>query len=58
VISNKGFQKARDEIDKCVLLCRNCHTAYHAEEWDAKFIKRDGLGWTIEEAWNTQWDED
>lgn len=22
------------ELDKCILLCRNCHSAFHANEWD------------------------
>ena len=35
------------ELDKCVLLCQNCHFAFHASEWNAEFINRDELGWTI-----------
>ena len=47
VIYSGDYERAYVEIDKCALLCRNCHQAYHAEEWAAEFVKRDGLGWTI-----------
>lgn len=35
------------EINKCALLCMNCHIALHAGQWSGDFIKRDGLGWTL-----------
>ena len=47
VIYSGDFDAAYSELDKCALLCRNCHQAFHADEWDATFTKRDGLGWTM-----------
>lgn len=23
-----------NEVEKCILLCRNCHNAYHAKQWN------------------------
>jgi hypothetical protein len=39
--------KAESELDKCCLLCANCHRAYHAGEVQLAFVKREGLGWTV-----------
>ena len=48
VLNSNNFEKTWRELDKCCLLCRNCHSAYEAVLWRAKFIKRDnGLGWTV-----------
>lgn len=47
VIYSGDFEKAWHELDKCCLLCRNCHTSYEARMWRAEFIKRPGLGYTI-----------
>lgn len=42
-------QSVLEELDKCILLCRNCHAGLHAGEWEPTFVKRDGLGWTLED---------
>lgn len=35
------------EIDKCALLCFNCHHLIHYGEWSGEFVKAD-FGWTIQ----------
>ena len=40
-------QKVEDEINKCILLCSNCHRELEGGLWTAEFVKRDGLGWTV-----------
>jgi hypothetical protein len=48
VIYCGNFEKTWKELDKCCLLCSNCHNAYEARLWQAEFIKRpDALGWTV-----------
>ena len=27
-------ESVKQELDKCVLLCLNCHAIRHAEQWD------------------------
>ena len=46
-IYNGSLLRARMELDKCVLLCRNCHQALHAGSWTGTFIKKEGLGWGL-----------
>jgi hypothetical protein len=31
---SKSFDKIKEELDKCVMLCANCHRQLHAEETD------------------------
>lgn len=31
----KGFDAAKDELDKCVLLCANCHRLHHFKDLNA-----------------------
>lgn len=40
-------ERIRNELDHCCLLCSNCHDAFHSKELNVKFIKRNGLGWTV-----------
>lgn len=47
----QGLPAIIQEADKCALLCRNCHNAYHAGEWDAEWQPRPaGAGYTIKES--------
>ena len=48
VKQNGRNEKVVAEIEKCILLCSNCHREYESGLWTAKFTKRDGIGWTIE----------
>ena len=43
------WQEVCMELDKCVLLCSNCHAGYSAREWTAEFVRRGGqsLGYTL-----------
>lgn len=31
--NGKQYSLLMAEVSKCILLCRNCHSAYHAGEW-------------------------
>jgi hypothetical protein len=43
----RNWKKAVEEADKCCLLCANCHGAITNGELDIKFVKRNGIGWTV-----------
>jgi hypothetical protein len=49
VIISGNLEKTWKELDKCCLLCHNCHVAYEAGLWRAEFLRRgDGLlGYTV-----------
>ena len=46
--------KVRSEVDKCVLLCSNCHRAFESGYWTATFEKSNQLGWIIKKDSVTQ----
>jgi len=39
-------QACDEELDKCILLCANCHLELHSGKVDITPVKRKGLGWT------------
>jgi len=40
-LSNNSFDKLKKEVDKCVLLCSNCHNELHNPDFD--FIKAEDM---------------
>lgn len=50
-----GREIAIAEADKCALLCRNCHTAYHAGEWQTEWQRRtNGFGYTLKGSFHSR----
>jgi hypothetical protein len=37
----RSFEKLKVEVDKCVMVCANCHREIHAEERKRKILERD-----------------
>lgn len=48
IFGKLDLEKINKEIDKCCLLCSNCHDAYHGGELDIEFTKRSTIGWTVD----------
>lgn len=38
-VANKSWDSIRTEIQKCILLCANCHMIEHSSKNDKEFIK-------------------
>jgi hypothetical protein len=40
--SHKLWETVKPELDKCILLCSNCHREYHAGEWEITDVRTNG----------------
>lgn len=37
-VGNKSWDSLKKELDKCILLCANCHALEHSKRKDKKFL--------------------
>lgn len=62
IINSNNHSKIMFEIDKCILLCRNCHIELESYCWSAEFVKDKTAGYRIKngsivESKNEYWTE-
>ena len=38
-VANRNWEIIKTELDKCILLCANCHSIRHSTKSDKKFIQ-------------------
>ena len=40
---NRNIEELKSEIDKCILLCSNCHAEVHQELYDEGLLKEEEI---------------